>query len=206
MRGQCRRQGIARHLAAPEVVHHLHAQGRVVGEQVKRHRHARGERGVGQGALAEAVDGEDRCLIEGVQRLVEPQRHVGVSQAVLGAQGLQQRVNKGLGQRRPGAAQARQRLGQARTHTLAQFRRGRIGEGHDQYLLHIEPVLQQQAQIQAAEGPGLAGAGGGLDQAGAGQRAIKNIQGVCRHGIRLGCAAGRRLRRAWVRTPAPPAR
>ena len=43
-------------------------------------------------------------------------------------------------------------------------------------LLHVEPAFEQQPQVQAAQVPGLAGAGRGLDQADAVERAVEDVE------------------------------
>ena len=63
-----------------------------------------------------------------------------------------------------------------RADALAQLRGGRVGEGHDEDLLHVELALEQQAQVQAADVPGLAGAGRGLDQVDAVEAAGEDVE------------------------------
>ncbi len=73
-------------------------------------------------------------------------------------------------------AQPGQRVDDALADALAQFRRGRVGERDDQDALNLQPALQQQAQVEAADVPGLAGAGRGLDLADAFERAVEDVQ------------------------------
>ena len=80
-------------------------------------------------------------------------------------------------------------LDQLGAHPLAQLLAGRPAERDDQHLLEPGDALGDVAGDQRADGPGLAGAGAGLEQGGAGR------------------AAGRRCRRRRGRiTAAPPAR
>ncbi len=57
-----------------------------------------------------------------------------------------------------------QRPQQLAAQALAQLGRGGIGEGADHDLARRELPLQQQAQVERGDGPGLAGAGAGLHQ------------------------------------------
>ena len=173
----------AGHMAAPEVVHRLGQQGAVVGQQVLHQRHLRGQRGVGQRALAEAVDGEDGRFVEAQQRGAQAGGQVGRVGA-LGLQAGQQPGHEGVGAGGGGGLQPGQGVDQALAQPFTQLGGGSIGEGDHQDLLHREPPLQQQAQHQAADRPRLAGAGRCLDQPHAAQRHAEDIQ--C---LRVGHAA-----------------
>ena len=177
------REQIAGDTAAPEVLHHAEPHLAVVAERCQRHRHAGAEGRFGQRTLAEAVDGEDRGLVEGLQRHVQAQHHVRIGQAVPAAQVVQQLADERVGARGRRAAQVRQRLGDAAADAFAQLGRGGVGEGHDQDVLHLQAPLEQQPQVQAAQVPGLAGAGRGFDQARARERAAEDIECGCGHGF-----------------------
>ena len=165
-------------MAAPEVVRHLHDEFAVVLHRLELHRHAGGEGRIAERALTEAVDGEDGCLVEGLQRGVEPQPHRLVVERVNAAQAREQVAHERIARRCRSARRTQlvQRLNDAAADALAQFGRGRLGEGDHQDLLHIELPLEQQPQVQRADVPGLAGAGRGLDQADATERAGEDVQ------------------------------
>ncbi len=74
--GESGRKGRGGHVAAPEVGHRLAPQLRIVLHQFDAERQPRGEGGFGQGALAEAVDGEDGGLVERLQRRFEQRAHL----------------------------------------------------------------------------------------------------------------------------------
>lgn len=61
----------ARDATPPEIVDRLDDDFVVVGDQLEFERQAGGECSVGEGALAEAVDGEYGCFVEGLQGEVE---------------------------------------------------------------------------------------------------------------------------------------
>ena len=51
-----------------------------------------------------------------------------------------------------------------------------MDRGAAKELLHIEATFEQQAQVQAAQVPGLAGTGRGLDEARAVERAGEDVE------------------------------
>ncbi len=180
VRRKARVEVVGRDAAAPEVVGGFrHAVG-VVAHQLHGQRHLRSEGRVGQGALAEAVDREDGGLVEGGQRRLEALHHLVVLAPVALAQRVQQSFDElvAAGRRlaRLLGVQPRQRVDDALADALAQFGRGGVGEGDDEDALHLQPRLQQQAQVQAADVPGLAGAGGRLDLADAGELAVEDVE------------------------------
>ena len=79
--GERRRAAVAGDAAAPEIVDGLHRHLAVVGDELEREGQAGGKRRVGERALAEAVDGEDRGFVEVLQRLVELQRELRAVEA-----------------------------------------------------------------------------------------------------------------------------
>jgi len=147
----------------------------VVGRDFELERQPRRERGVGQRALAEAVDREDRRFVEGLQCEVELAAQTGFVGNATGAHRGEQLRHEGVA---GGAAavEMRKRFDDAEADPLAQFRGGRLGEGDHQNPLDRQPVFKQQPQVEAADVPGLAGAGRGFDQADAGQRAGEDIE------------------------------
>ena len=176
-------QGIAGKAAAPEVMHRGQAKLGVVDDQLEGHRHPGHERQVGEGALAEAVDSEDGRLVERLQGAVETAPHVVVALPVVFAQCLQEIAHEGVGRFDAHAAQLVEGLDDAAADALAQLGSGGVGEGDDENLLHLEPALEQQAQVEAAQVPGLAGAGRGLDEADAIERAGEDVERLRAHGL-----------------------
>ena len=59
---------------------------------------------------------------------------------------------------------------------LAQLLAGRAAERHDQHLLERRDALGDVAGDQGADGPGLAGAGAGLEQGGAGRQRVADVE------------------------------
>jgi len=167
------------HLPPPEIVGHFLPQLAVVLDHFLRQRQAGGERGVVEGALAKAVDGEDGRLVEVAHGTGQAPGH-GLVFETLGTQRGEQAGDERVGRLGAASLQARQHLRDALAHPLAQLRGGGLGEGHHQDLLHLQIALQQQAQVQAADVPGLAGAGRGLDQPHAFKRTAEDVQ---RHGL-----------------------
>ncbi|MNQ58640.1 hypothetical protein D3C85_728520 [compost metagenome] len=138
-----------------------------------------------QCALAEAVDGEDRRLVETVHR--QQQTAMTGRIPVLRVQPIEQLV------RAWAIVVDRQQLGQAQANAFAQLGGGRGGEGHHQNLADVEPLLQQQPGVQGGEGPGLAGAGTGLDQRATGEAVLQQVQRCAGHASSssLPCRASR---------------
>ncbi len=134
-------------------------------------RYAALERKVGQDAPTQAVQRADRRQIEFGQRQPQPVQ-IGARAAcrVRGtgpAPAQPVRVGRRIGILHD--APVGQPLGpqQAFADAFAQFLRGSVGEGGDDDALRRQPLLQQQAQVQHRDRPGLAGARAGLDQAAA---------------------------------------
>ncbi len=114
------------------------------------------EGGVLQGALAEAVNREDRRLVKTVhgQQQAPPRGFVRVA----GVEAVEEIVAA----RR--AFIDGQQVGQPCADALAQFSSGGGGVSDHQNLPHRQLPLQQQTGIERGQGPSLAGAGAGLDQ------------------------------------------
>ena len=151
-----------RQLMAPEVGEQGIEQFTVVVGQLVIEIAAGLERRILQSALAEAVNGEDRRFVEAMHR--QQQTPVAGGIRVLGVQTVKQVV------RAWALLVHRQQLGQALADALTQLSSGGGGEGHHQNLADVELLLQQQTRVQRGQGPGLAGAGAGLDQRAAGER------------------------------------
>ncbi len=121
-----------------------------------------------QGALAEAVDGEDRRLVEAVHRQQQaPPRGVV---RIAGVQAIEEVIAA----RR--AVINRQQIGQPRADALAQLGGGGGGVGDHQNLPHRELAFQQQTRIERGERPGLAGAGAGFDQRAAVEGRVEEVE------------------------------
>ena len=168
--------GVVRDVAAPEVVHRRGEQIAIAVHEFGAHGQAGSEGIVGECALAKAVNGEDGGLIEGMQREFQACReratgHPRPRQEVAG-----QPADEGGSSGCRRTLEKLEQLANARADALAQLRGGRVGEGHHEQLLHRQLALEQQAQVQAADRPGLAGAGGRLDQVHARERAGKDIE------------------------------
>ena len=162
---QCSRQRGPGHRATPEILHHFQPQLVVAGEQFGAERCACHEGRIGDGPLTEPVDGENGCLIEGLQGqphlLKDPRRRPTGAFEHPGQQFVQ--FARACARRHPGFEQHLQ-LGQPAADALAQLGRSGIGESDHQQLLHTERPLQQQAQIEQADGVGLASSGRRFDQ------------------------------------------
>ena len=161
-------------MRAPQVGGDRLAQHEVAGQQFRRMEAlAAFQRMLAQHPRAEAVDGEHRCLVDAVGRgpQAAPHRVAGL------AAGGQVRVDQGGGGCGFGIRGIAWRAGgdvggqqQSPAHAGAQLLGGRFGEGHGEDALHRQRAFQHQPHHQGGQGEGLAGTGGGLDRAHAGQR------------------------------------
>ena len=149
------------------------------------------ERRVGERALAEAVDGEDRGLVEELQRLVQHEHELVAGDARPPPDRLHETRNERVAWR--GGLVAVEQVGEgfddARTNALTQLGRGRIGERDDEDLLHLEPAFEQQPQVQPADVPRLAGSGGCLDQVDAAEARLEDVEFGGALGATLGLRA-----------------
>src|SRR6185312_14846403 len=75
-----------------------------------------------------------------------------------------------------GSAHVREHLDDARAHALAQLGGGGLRERDDENLLHFELALEEEPQVDAADGPRLAGPGGRLDEIDSVERRIENVE------------------------------
>jgi len=144
--GQRGIESVGRDAPAPEVVGRLGHPARVVGRELGVQRHAGGEGGVGEGALAEAVDGEDRRLVEGGEGELERARERRVVGTAHAAHALEQARDEVVARGRRAAAfrtQHGEGVDDALADALAQFGGGGIREGDDQDARHLEPALEQ---------------------------------------------------------------
>lgn len=173
-----------------------------------------------QHALAPGVDGEHRRVVHRLGGHRQPPRGLGACGLVrvIGEQrGEQSVVAPGRGL----AAKAARGFDQARADALGQLLGGRAGEGHHQNLgrkqravkggrrgvcagfvagvafARAPAVAEHQPQVERGDGPGLAGAGAGFDEAaaveGKAQR-LEGVAGLCTvrgvRGVRSGGAVG----------------
>ena len=173
-RGQrvLRMQGLRQHcgigrvpghdLAAPEIGHHLFEHRARIGHEFERERQSARKRAVGQRALAEAVDGVDRGLIETVQGGHQQAARVGALVVVGEALRFIQSIAKGFVAL--AGVDPAQHVRQPRAQAFAQFGGRGLGESDDQNLLGQQPAFEHQAQIQPGDGPGLARTGTGFDE------------------------------------------
>jgi len=136
----------------------------------------RREGNIVQGVPAERMDGEDRRVLEGEQggaqagpgmfgrfpseRRDSPEEffHEGIAAATTVIQGVQH-------------------LPQPVPYPGAQLRGGGVREGDDQDLVHRQTGFHEEAQVEAADGPGLAGSRGRLDNGDAGDPAVEYVEG-----------------------------
>jgi hypothetical protein len=162
--GQSRRHRAAGDVASPEVADCLEAQRLVVAQQFEAERQTGSKRSVRQRTLAEAVNREHGGFVEGMQRRFEAQAHLRLVDAGVVLDGGDQTGDEGVGSARA-ALQIRKDIDQTATDALAQLGGRRVGEGDHQDLWRVEAPLEQQAQVESAEVPGLAGARRRLDQA-----------------------------------------
>ena len=127
-----------------------------------------GERELALDAAAPGMQGADRCVVQFGQRDVEPLQCRGTRAFMPG----QLRVQPGFvgfvcGGRERAIAGQGLRPAQALAQAALQFGGGGLAEGGDDDLARRQALLQQQAQVEHGDGPGLACAGTGLDQAAA---------------------------------------
>ncbi len=109
-----------------------------------------------QRPLTEAVDREDRGLVEALERPAQVRR----ARFPFGG---------------------RDRLSNAQPDALPQLRRRGLGERHDQDVGGTQPMLDQQAEIERRQREGLSGAGARLDEGGPDQRDLPGIERLDRN-------------------------
>ncbi|MNO73191.1 hypothetical protein D3C76_641510 [compost metagenome] len=171
------RQGLVHRieLGTPVVTHRLQPELAVVGQKFGLEEGARLEGVLFQHPLAEAVDGKDSRLVHlplGGQQAAGRQLVILHLCQQLGQQGVTAMA----------AHKGEARLVDAAADPPPQLGGGRLGKGHHQDLGHrqrplvgagltgigplfdLRAVPQQQAQVEAGYGVGLAGTGGGFDQ------------------------------------------
>ena len=153
---------------------------------------------------AELVGGGDGRGVEVGQRVGDPavpeRPFAGVAvEEQLDQVGLLDRGQRGVsGQRALG-------LDQLGPDPFAELLAGRPAERHDQHLLERADALGDEAGDQRADGPGLAGAGAGLEQGGAGRQRVADVEGVGRHSaatLSPPVSSGSQIRQAYVGRPA----
>ena len=154
---------------APEVVHQLLQQFAPVRQQFLLHRQGTLHRAVAEHPLAEAMDGEDHGPVEIQDRQSQAAQGLLPVLPAL-AQRADQRIVSGPTLQHP------VRLLQPLPDPAAQLGGGCAGIGDHQDLLHRQPPLHHQPQVEGGDGVGLAGAGAGLDQGDALQRGVGQVQ------------------------------
>ena len=123
--------------------------------------------------LAELVGGGDRGGVERRQRVAQPT----MSEGHLGGVGVEQRGEHGVvavGGRRVG--QRALRLHQLLTHPLAELLARGPAEGDHQQLVEGGLPLGDVARHERGDGEGLAGAGAGLEEGGAGREVAREVE------------------------------
>ena len=173
-------------LGAPGIACRLGQQAALVGAQLFIEQAATVEGMLAQHALAPGVDGVNRRFVHGLGRRGQAPGGLGTlgTCRVGDQQALQQAV---LRRRLLHTPEAAGRLQKPRADAVAQLAGGGAGEGHHQDLRRpqraakaaVGPAMaQHQAQVERGNGPGLAGAGAGLDQPAAPQRQAQGVQGL----------------------------
>ncbi|KOS78788.1 putative exodeoxyribonuclease V, beta subunit [Burkholderia mallei] len=148
---------------APEIGGQLEAQRAVVRFHLERERHRRRERRFLQRPLAERVDRVDRRLVECAQRATHAlRRRLRIEPAL----GRERRLEQARDERIAAVVARVERvreLREARANPFVQLGRRRLRERDDENLVRAEILFEQQAHVQRADVPGLAGARGRLD-------------------------------------------
>ncbi len=134
--------------AHPEISQDFLSQRPLVREQLGIERHGALERLFLQYALAEAVDGRDRRLIEPLQRQPEPRSIRGGVWAAACEQVAQVCVDTSRDRR---VLAAEQRRRDPRADAITELRRGRVRVSHHQDLLHAELALEQKTHEQRGD-------------------------------------------------------
>ena len=170
---------------APIVLHGFGEQSAVVGHQFFVPQAAAVKRVFAQHALAPGVDGEHGRVVHGVGRHGQAPRGAGALGWVgeFGQQAVQKRIGLGARLGRLATKGARG-LHQTFADAAGQLVGGGASESHDQNLpghergngAGVATMADHQAHIEGGDGPGFAGAGAGLDQAGAAQRKTQCVQ------------------------------
>ncbi len=129
---------------------------------------------------AELVGGRDRRRVEPGQGLGDPPVPetalvvVAVEEERDQVRGLRRREGRVVGESTLG-------LDQLGPHPLPQLLAGRPAEGHHEHLVEQAHPLGDVPGDQGADGPGLAGAGAGLEQRRAGRERVADVEVVRRH-------------------------
>ncbi len=120
---------------------------------------------------AELVGGRDRRRVEAGERLGDP---AVPAPPIVGAPGAQQRDQVGVAHPAGRRVLRQHALGlhELGAHPLAQLLAGRAAERHDEHLLEPGDPLGHVPRHERADRPGLAGAGAGLEQHGAGGQRV----------------------------------
>ena len=175
------RQRVA--LLAPVVLRGLGLHGALVGAEFLVEQAAAVESMLAQHALAPGVDGVHGRVVHALCGQCQAPGGLG-ARRTLGVAGQQLRQEAvavghgGLAPEAPGGFE------QARADAVGQLARGGAREGHHQDLGRAQragkavlgAMAEHQAQVERGDGPGLAGAGAGLDEAATPEREVDGVQ------------------------------
>lgn len=120
------------------------------------------------------MDGEDGRFVESLQGELQAALHLRVLDAAC-ERGFDELAHEGVGAGRS-AFEHLQHFANARADAAAELGGRRLGEGHHQQGFDRQLTLEQQAQIEAADVPGLSGASRSLDEADAIERALEDVE------------------------------
>ena len=130
-----------------------------------------------QGVPAERMDGEDRCFLEGEQGGAQTGPGLFRRLPAQGRDSPEEFFHEGIAAALAAILQGVQRLPQPVPDPGAQLRGGGVRESDDQDLIHRQAGFHEEAQVEAADGPGLAGSRGCLDTGDASDPAVEYVQG-----------------------------
>ena len=163
------RRSCAVELAPPEIVDDLLRELALVRDELQVEGDAALEGALGEHALAEAVDREDRGLVEAGERPIDDRergRTIGEPR--------EERPQELVG-RLPRPERVAQR-GERLPNAIAELRRRRLRVGDDEDLAHAEPALEHEAEIELGDRERLPGARAGLDRDATGERDRQRIE------------------------------
>ena len=122
--------------------------------------------------VAEAVSGGDGGLVEACDGAPEPTSALGA----LGLGCVQQEGQERVGLGRAADGEGGVGLHEALAHAVLQLGARGSAEGDDQQVVELGVALGDQSGDERGDGPGLAGAGAGLEQRGAGGQRVGDVE------------------------------